>query len=222
MVSLQSHNNNIWQLKKNVFGIDFIRASKIWKGKELKINPTQEALRFSSRQMSYFGMLCGRSSQWKEGVNHVVVVRKNFEPFDSRAVKHKNLSWNTSSLAENISHVKILGTQTDSTSTNWIMTLRQKTSCMSTLKHRSHSLFIQKYFWSFDLNLLGKLVLTESIIYITRYPGGSMKSSRTVHNICVFLFHLLPALFVDALLYLTGNKPMYVQNIHVLFTISPI
>ncbi|XP_077299873.1 fatty acyl-CoA reductase 1-like [Arctopsyche grandis] len=43
------------------------------------------------------------------------------------------------------------------------------------------------------------------------YPGGSMKSSRFSHNLCVFFFHLLPALLVDTLLFLTGNKPVLMR-----------
>lgn len=40
------------------------------------------------------------------------------------------------------------------------------------------------------------------------YPGGSMKKSRLVHNICVFLFHMIPAYLIDALIFLAGYKPM--------------
>lgn len=40
------------------------------------------------------------------------------------------------------------------------------------------------------------------------YPGGSMKKSRLIHNICVILFHYLPALFVDSLLFILGYKPI--------------
>ena len=40
------------------------------------------------------------------------------------------------------------------------------------------------------------------------YPGGSMKKSRLLHNICVILFHMLPAYLIDALILLSGNKPV--------------
>lgn len=43
------------------------------------------------------------------------------------------------------------------------------------------------------------------------YPGGSMKKSRLVHNICIILFHLLPACLIDALLFLSGNKPILLR-----------
>lgn len=43
---------------------------------------------------------------------------------------------------------------------------------------------------------------------IVWYPGGSMKSSRLMHNICVFFFHMLPAYLIDTLLFLAGHKPI--------------
>ncbi|XP_057664141.1 putative fatty acyl-CoA reductase CG5065 [Diorhabda carinulata] len=43
------------------------------------------------------------------------------------------------------------------------------------------------------------------------YPGGSMKKSRLVHNICFYLFHILPAILVDALLILLGYKPVLMR-----------
>ncbi|XP_063392484.1 fatty acyl-CoA reductase 1-like isoform X2 [Cydia fagiglandana] len=40
------------------------------------------------------------------------------------------------------------------------------------------------------------------------YPGGSMKHSRLYHNICMVLFHWLPAMLVDCLLFILGYKPV--------------
>ncbi|KAK4878208.1 hypothetical protein RN001_010714 [Aquatica leii] len=40
------------------------------------------------------------------------------------------------------------------------------------------------------------------------YPGGSMKRSRLLHYICVVLFHYIPAIFLDSLIFLSGNKPV--------------
>lgn len=40
------------------------------------------------------------------------------------------------------------------------------------------------------------------------YPGGSMKKSRLMHNICVLFFHMIPAYLIDALIFLAGHKPM--------------
>ena len=40
------------------------------------------------------------------------------------------------------------------------------------------------------------------------YPGGSLKRRRWQHNICVVLFHYLPAYFLDLLIYLAGYDPV--------------
>nr|CAD7433814.1 unnamed protein product [Timema monikensis] len=46
---------------------------------------------------------------------------------------------------------------------------------------------------------------------IAWYPGGSMKKSKLLHNICVFFFHLLPAYFIDSLIFLAGHKPIMIR-----------
>ncbi|OXU20686.1 hypothetical protein TSAR_013725 [Trichomalopsis sarcophagae] len=40
------------------------------------------------------------------------------------------------------------------------------------------------------------------------YPGGSMKKSRLMHNICVLFFHMIPAYLIDMLIFLAGHKPI--------------
>lgn len=40
------------------------------------------------------------------------------------------------------------------------------------------------------------------------YPGGSFKSSRMVNNMCITLFHVVPAYILDAVSKVTGKKPM--------------
>ncbi|KAI4502943.1 hypothetical protein M0802_001987 [Mischocyttarus mexicanus] len=40
------------------------------------------------------------------------------------------------------------------------------------------------------------------------YPGGSMTKSRLYHNISVFLFHTIPAYFIDTILYLARYEPV--------------
>ncbi|XP_039314065.1 putative fatty acyl-CoA reductase CG5065 isoform X2 [Solenopsis invicta] len=40
------------------------------------------------------------------------------------------------------------------------------------------------------------------------YPGGSLKKSRLIHNICILFFHMIPAYLIDALLFLAGHKPI--------------
>ncbi|XP_049879479.1 fatty acyl-CoA reductase 1-like isoform X3 [Pectinophora gossypiella] len=43
------------------------------------------------------------------------------------------------------------------------------------------------------------------------YPGGSMKHSRLYHNICLVLFHWVPAMLVDALLYVLRYEPVLMR-----------
>ncbi|XP_025834148.1 putative fatty acyl-CoA reductase CG8306 [Agrilus planipennis] len=40
------------------------------------------------------------------------------------------------------------------------------------------------------------------------YPGGSMKRSRFIHNLCVIFYHYLPAIILDTFIWLSGNKPV--------------
>lgn len=47
------------------------------------------------------------------------------------------------------------------------------------------------------------------------YPGGSMKKSKILHLICFYLFHIVPAIFIDALLFVLGYKPVYVLEINI-------
>jgi fatty acyl-CoA reductase len=57
---------------------------------------------------------------------------------------------------------------------------------------------------------MGRQVIKEEVPFngVVWYPGGSMKKSKLLHNICTILFHLLPAYLLDALIFLSGNKPM--------------
>jgi hypothetical protein len=56
----------------------------------------------------------------------------------------------------------------------------------------------------------GREIIKDKVPFngVVWYPGGSMKKSRLLHNICIILFHLLPAYLIDTLIYLSGNKPM--------------
>lgn len=42
------------------------------------------------------------------------------------------------------------------------------------------------------------------------YPGGSMKSNRLHHNICCILFHWIPAILIDCLLFCLRYPPVWV------------
>ncbi|KAK9875977.1 hypothetical protein WA026_011078 [Henosepilachna vigintioctopunctata] len=60
---------------------------------------------------------------------------------------------------------------------------------------------------------LGKEVITTRIPFnqVVWYPGGSMKKSRLHHEICFYLFQIIPALFIDLLLMILGYKPVLYQ-----------
>lgn len=60
---------------------------------------------------------------------------------------------------------------------------------------------------------IGKSIVTTEVPLngCVWYPGGSMKSNRLLHQICVILFHMIPAYFLDAIIFLSGNKPCLVR-----------
>ncbi|XP_060532694.1 putative fatty acyl-CoA reductase CG5065 isoform X1 [Cylas formicarius] len=57
---------------------------------------------------------------------------------------------------------------------------------------------------------LGKEVINTQVPFnnIMWYPGGTMTKNRPWHLINVFLFQLMPAVFIDALLLVLGYKPL--------------
>ncbi|XP_066990944.2 putative fatty acyl-CoA reductase CG5065 [Anabrus simplex] len=65
--------------------------------------------------------------------------------------------------------------------------------------------------WSQIIDLGRRLTQKVPFNNILWYPGGSMKNSRWVHNICVLLFHILPAIFIDTLIFLSGHKPVLLR-----------
>lgn len=64
---------------------------------------------------------------------------------------------------------------------------------------------------------MGKQIVTEKIPLNNAvwYPGGSMKRSKLLHQICVFFFHMIPAYFLDSLIILSGHKPVLVFHINI-------
>ncbi|XP_050528205.1 fatty acyl-CoA reductase 1-like [Daktulosphaira vitifoliae] len=60
---------------------------------------------------------------------------------------------------------------------------------------------------------IGKDIVTHEVPLngCVWYPGGSMKSSKLHHDICAFFLHTIPAYFLDAIIYLSGNKPCLVR-----------
>ncbi|RZC37876.1 NAD binding 4, Sterile, Epimerase, Polysacc synt 2, and/or 3Beta HSD domain containing protein [Asbolus verrucosus] len=61
------------------------------------------------------------------------------------------------------------------------------------------------------LDIGRKVIINTPFNWVLWYPGGSMNQSRLVHNISFFLFQLLPAIFIDALLILLGFKPVLLR-----------
>jgi len=62
--------------------------------------------------------------------------------------------------------------------------------------------------WAELIELGRKVMETIPLNGIVWYPGGSMKTSRWVHNVCAFFFHTIPSYFLDAIIVLAGHKPM--------------
>nr|CAD7568184.1 unnamed protein product [Timema californicum] len=56
-----------------------------------------------------------------------------------------------------------------------------------------------------------KLLYDYPLEYPLWYPGGSMKSNKLLHDVCVLFFHFLPAYFIDFLLMVLGKKPFMVK-----------
>jgi len=60
---------------------------------------------------------------------------------------------------------------------------------------------------------LGREVIEKRVPLngILWYPGGSMKKNRYVHYLAVLFFHLIPAFFIDCLLFVLGYKPILIK-----------
>ncbi|XP_023238987.1 fatty acyl-CoA reductase 1-like [Centruroides sculpturatus] len=66
---------------------------------------------------------------------------------------------------------------------------------------------VNKVTWGDVFGLLNRPTYLYPSAEVFRYPGGSFKTSHTVHNIAVVFDHYIPAALTDALLYLSGKKP---------------
>lgn len=63
--------------------------------------------------------------------------------------------------------------------------------------------------WEEILDCGRKLVSTKvPFNMILWYPGGSITKNKTYNKINVLLFHLLPAVLIDTLLWIIGQKPL--------------
>ncbi|KAL6257452.1 hypothetical protein P5V15_011023 [Pogonomyrmex californicus] len=65
-----------------------------------------------------------------------------------------------------------------------------------------------KVSWAEILDRGRKITQRIPLNGVVWYPGGSLKKSRLMHNICILLFHMIPAYIIDALLFLAGYKPI--------------
>ncbi|KAL7291031.1 hypothetical protein TKK_0015169 [Trichogramma kaykai] len=65
-----------------------------------------------------------------------------------------------------------------------------------------------KVSWAEIINIGRRNMEKVPLNGVVWYPGGSMKKSRFVHNVCVLFFHMIPAYLIDALIFLAGHKPI--------------
>lgn len=65
-----------------------------------------------------------------------------------------------------------------------------------------------KISWAEIINCGRRVTEKVPLNGVVWYPGGSMKKSRLLHNICVILFHMIPAYLIDTLIFLAGYKPV--------------
>ncbi|XP_015432153.1 PREDICTED: putative fatty acyl-CoA reductase CG5065 [Dufourea novaeangliae] len=65
-----------------------------------------------------------------------------------------------------------------------------------------------KVSWAEIIELGRKITERVPLNGVVWYPGGSMKKSRLLHNICFLLFHMIPAYLIDTLIFLAGYKPI--------------
>lgn len=60
--------------------------------------------------------------------------------------------------------------------------------------------------WGEVLDRAKKMFFDNPFEWILWYPGGNIRTNRLIHNICVFLFHIIPAYFIDFLLLIFGQR----------------
>ncbi|GAB0090386.1 Fatty acyl-CoA reductase [Sergentomyia squamirostris] len=60
---------------------------------------------------------------------------------------------------------------------------------------------------------MGREIVTTKVPLngVMWYPGGSMKTNRLYHNFCLIMYHFLPAIVIDALLFCLGYKPILIR-----------
>lgn len=66
--------------------------------------------------------------------------------------------------------------------------------------------------WGEILERSKKMFFENPFEMILWYPGGNIRTNKYVHNLCVFLFHMVPAYFIDFLLFIFAQKRLYVKS----------
>ncbi|KAK7604008.1 hypothetical protein V9T40_004281 [Parthenolecanium corni] len=62
--------------------------------------------------------------------------------------------------------------------------------------------------WQEVIDIGKDIIVTEVPLNgVVWYPGGSMKKNKLLHQICVVLFHIIPAYILDFFIFLSGHKP---------------
>lgn len=63
--------------------------------------------------------------------------------------------------------------------------------------------------WQEVIDIGKDIIVTEVPLNgVVWYPGGSMKKNKLLHQICVVLFHIIPAYILDFFIFLSGHKPL--------------
>lgn len=58
-----------------------------------------------------------------------------------------------------------------------------------------------------DIVNMGKIATYKNPFSVMLwYPNGDIRSNKMVHNLCVIFYHWLPAILIDFMLFITGNK----------------
>ncbi|XP_031773360.1 putative fatty acyl-CoA reductase CG5065 isoform X1 [Apis florea] len=65
--------------------------------------------------------------------------------------------------------------------------------------------------WGYAVEIGRKYTIMYPFTGLLWYPGGSITRLKIYHWIRVILFHYIPAIFIDIIIFLTGNKPFLIR-----------
>lgn len=69
----------------------------------------------------------------------------------------------------------------------------------------------KRFTWGMLEQYVYPLVVKYPSMEVYRYPGGSFKSSHFINQLCLKIEHGLPAILLDLVAKITGNKPRFVD-----------